>query len=447
MSTRPDLAALTQTDQAHWIHPQHHPADHQSPLMIVEGRGVMLRDAGGREYIDGLSSLWNVNAGHGRAELAEVAAEQMRTLAFASAYVGFTNEPATRLAGRLLSLAYPNLSGVYFTTGGAESNETAFKVARYYWKRRGMPSKVKVISRIHSYHGVTMAAMSATGILSFHKMFQPIVPGFVHILPSYPYRYPGSMAAALEEAIVREGPDTVAAFIAEPVIGAGGVIPPTADYFPAVREICDRHQVLFIADEVITGFGRTGRWFALGHWGVQPDVVSFAKGVTSAYLPLGGVMVSREIHQAILDAAPADRFMHAATYSGHPVCCAVALRNLDIFEREGLVERAAVMGARLQAGLQTLRDLPKVGDIRGFGLLGGVELVDDKATKAPAVGIGGRVVAEARKRGLITRVRGGQGGDYPIGDSVLVAPPLVITEAQVDRIIEILADSIRAVTS
>ncbi len=447
MDTRAAPAGLIQTDQAHLIHPLHYPADHQTPLVLVAGDGAVLRDAEGREYIDGLSSLWNVNAGHGRHELADAAAEQMRRLAYGSAYVGFTNEPAVRLAERLLALTYSNMSGVYFTTGGAESNETAFKMARYFWRRRGMPSKTKVIARHHGYHGVTMAAMSATGIASYHTMFQPTVPGFIHVPPSYPYRYPGSMAEALEEAIRREGPDTVGAFIAEPVIGAGGVIPPTPDYFPRIREICDRHQVLFIADEIITGFGRTGRWFALDHWGVRPDVVTFAKGVTSAYLPLGGAIVSRDVHQAILEAPAAERFMHAATYSGHPTCCAVALRNLDIFEREGLVERAATRGARLLAGLQTLRDLRAVGDVRGLGLMCGVELVADQGTKAPALGLGAKVVADARKRGLITRIRTGQGGEHPIGDVVCLAPPLVVTEAQVDRIVEVLRASLTAASA
>ncbi|MGQ0549735.1 MAG: aminotransferase family protein [Armatimonadota bacterium] len=447
MDTRAAPAALIETDRAHLIHPLHAAAEHQVPLVLVAGEGAVLRDADGREYIDGLSSLWNVNAGHGRRELAEAAAEQMRRLAYASAYVGFTNEPAVRLAERLLGLAYSNLSGVYFTTGGAESNETAFKIARYFWRRRGMPSKTRIIARYHGYHGVTMAAMSATGIPSFHTMFQPTVPGFIHIPPSYPYRYSVSMADALDEAIRREGADNVAAFIAEPVIGAGGVIPPAPDYFPRIREICDRHQVLFIADEIITGFGRTGRWFGLTHWGVQPDIVSFAKGVTSAYLPLGGVMVSRAIHQAIVEAPPAERFMHAATYSGHPTCCAVALRNLDIHEDEGLVERATTAGARLLSGLQTLRTLPTVGDVRGLGLMCGVELVADKETKAPALGVGGKVLAEMRKRGVITRIRTGQAGEYPIGDTICLAPPLVVTDAQVDRIVEVLREAISAVSS
>jgi adenosylmethionine-8-amino-7-oxononanoate aminotransferase len=447
MDTRTTASALVQTDQAHLIHPLHHPTDHQTPLVLVGGQGVMVRDADGHEYIDGLSSLWNVNAGHGRHELAEAAADQMRRLAFASAYVGLTNEPAVRLAERLLGLAYPNMSGVYFTTGGAESNESAFKLARYYWRRGGKPEKTKIIARYHGYHGVTMAAMSATGIPVFHRMFAPTVPGFIHVLPSYPYRYPGSMADALEEAIRREGAGTVAAFLAEPVIGAGGVIPPTPDYFPRIREVCDRHQVLFIADEIITGFGRTGRWFALGHWGVQPDLMTFAKGVTSAYLPLGGVIVSHAVHQAILDAPVTERFMHAATYSGHPTCCAVGLRNLEIMARVGLPERAAAMGTRLLAGLQTLRDLPRVGDVRGLGLMCGIELVDDRTTKAPALGLGARVLGEARKRGLLARIRAGQTGEHPIGDTVCVAPPLIVTEAQVDRIVAVLREAITAASA
>ena len=233
------------------------------------------------------------------------------------------------------------------------SNESAFKFARYYWKIKDKPEKTKIISRIHAYHGVTLAAMSATGMAAYHKMFGPLVPGFIQAAPPYPYRWAGNeepgigAADAVEKAILAEGPDTVAAVIAEPVMGAGGVIVPPASYFPRLREICDRHDVLLIADEVITGFGRTGKWFALGHWGVEPDLVSFAKGVTSGYLPLGGVIASKRVHEAI-ESAPADRkFMHAATYSGHPVCCAVGLRNVEIIESEGLVERAAVMGRRL----------------------------------------------------------------------------------------------------
>jgi adenosylmethionine-8-amino-7-oxononanoate aminotransferase len=436
---------IRQLDQEHLIHPVHSAQDQREAILYASGEGAVLRDQDGREYLDGLASLWNVHVGHGRKELAQAAADQMARLAYASAYSGFTNEPAVRLAHRLLALAYPNLSGVYFTTGGAESNETAFKLARYVWRRRGRAGKTKIISRYHAYHGLTLGAMSATGIPAFHKMFAPVVPGFVHVLPSYPYRYPADVAVdALEAAIRREDADSVAAVIAEPVIGAGGVIAPAPGYFPAVREICDRYEVLLIADEVITGFGRTGRWFALDHWGVRPDMVTFAKGVTSAYLPLGGVMVSREIHADIVDAPPAERFMHAATYSGHPACCAVGLANLDILEREGLVPRAAAAGRRLLDGLESLRELPGVGDVRGLGLMAGIELVADKSTKAPALGMGGRVLAQARQRGLITRIRGGQEGEYPIGDVICLAPPLIASDEQIDQIVAILRESIVA---
>ena len=441
------LDTLVREDQAHLIHPLHYPKDHEHPIVMVEGRGAILKDLEGHEYIDGLSCLWNVNAGHGRAELAQAAAEQMARLAFVSSYAGTTNIPAIRLAERLVGLAYPNTSGVYFTTSGAESNESAFKAARYYWKIRGRPTKVKIFSRIHAYHGLTLGAMSATGMAAFHKMFGPLAPEFAQVAAPYAYRWPTAgdvgveAADALERAVVREGPETVAAFIAEPVMGAGGVIPPPPTYFPRIREICDRHDVLLIADEIITGFGRTGRWFALGHWNVQPDLVTFAKGVTSAYLPLGGVMLSKHVHDALQEAPPDKKFMHAATYSGHPACCAVALRNLDILEQEGLVERAGSMGRRLLKGLETLRDLPAVGDVRGFGLMCGVELVTDKTAKTPALGLGARVLQEARARGLLARLRVGA-ADPPVGDTICLAPPLMTPPETIDKIVDILRTAI-----
>jgi adenosylmethionine-8-amino-7-oxononanoate aminotransferase len=291
--------------------------------------------------------------------------------------------------------------------------------------------------------------MSATGMAAYHKMFGPLVPGFIQVAPPYAYRWTGNeepgvgAADAIEKAILAEGPDTVAAVIAEPVMGAGGVIVPPPSYFPRLREICDRHDVLLIADEVITGFGRTGKWFALGHWGVEPDLVSFAKGVTSGYLPLGGVIASKRVHEAI-ESAPADRkFMHAATYSGHPVCCAVGLRNVEIIETEGLVERAAIMGRRLLAGLEGLRDLPVVGDVRGLGMMCGVELVTDRNTKAPALGLGARFTREALARGLLPRIRAGS-ADPPIGDTICLAPPLMTPPEVLDRIPQILRDAIAA---
>jgi putrescine---pyruvate transaminase len=442
---------LIEADRRYLAHPLHHPDDHRQPLVVVEGRGAMLCDAEGREYIDGLSGLWNVNIGHGRAELAEAASAQMRRIAFASAYIGATNEPAVRLAEKIVGLAYSNSAAVYFTTAGGESNESAFKFARYYWKIKDKPHKTKIVSRIHAYHGVTMAAMSATGMESYRKMFGPMVPGFIHVPPPYAYRWTGNeepgigAADAVEKLILAEGPSTVAAVIAEPVMGAGGVIPPPPSYFPRLREICDRHDVLLIADEVITGFGRTGRWFALSHWGVEPDLVSFAKGVTSGYLPLGGVIASKQVHDAITSAPLDRRFMHAATYSGHPVCCAVGLRNAEIIESEGLVERAEVMGGRLLAGLEPLRDLPVVGDVRGLGMMCGVELVTDRSTKAPALGLGARVLREALARGLLPRIRPGS-ADPPVGDTICLAPPLMTPTEVLDRIPQILREAIAAAT-
>jgi len=446
----PITDALVESDRRHLIHPLHHPKDHANARLFTRGEGAILHTADGGEYIDGLSALWNVNIGHGRKELAAAAAAQMEKLAYASAYAGFSNEPAIRLAERIVGLAYSNMAAAYFTTGGAESNESAFKFARYYWKRMGKPDKVKIISRRYGYHGVTMAAMSATSLPGYQKMFGPLVPEFFQVAPPYPYRWPGNgdagigAADAVEEAINAHGADTIAAIIAEPVMGAGGVIVPPPTYFPRLREICDRHGVLLIADEVITGFGRTGKWFALGHWGVEPDLMSFAKGITSGYLPLGGVMISKRIHEAIEDAPMDEKFMHAATYSGHPVCCAVALANIDIIENEGLVQRAQVQGDRFRAGLATLASLPSVGEVRGIGMLAAIELVEDKGSKKPALGLGGKVVAEAGKRGLIMRQRGGADGPPASGDSLCLAPPLMTPEATLDRIVQIVGDSIVA---
>ena len=344
-------------DQAHLIHPLHRPAAQQHAHVWVEGRGSVLVDQSGREFIDALSGLWNVVVGHGRTELAEAATRQMRTLPFCTGYAGSSNRPAIELAERLAWLCYPGIKRFFFTCGGGESNESAFKTARYYWRLSGKPDKTKIIGRQWGYHGTTLAAMSATGIASYWPMFEPRVPGFLHIDSPYPYRFnpaadtpaddrrtPGQMAAdLLEAAILREGADTVAAFLGEPVQGAGGVIVPPDDYWPRIRAICDRHNVLLIADEVITGFGRTGQWFGLLRYAIEPDIMAFAKAITSGYFPLGGIGVNDKIGCAI-DTAPDElTWMHAFTYSAHPVGCAVALANLDIIEREGLVERAGAL--------------------------------------------------------------------------------------------------------
>lgn len=449
---------LIRTDHDHLIHPLHHPADQREGQVYVRACGATVQDAAGREYIDGLAGLWNVNVGHGRTELAEAAATQMKELAYFSAYSGSSNVPAIMLAKRLIELA-PEMQAVFFTCGGAEANESAFKTARFYWKANGKPDKVKVIARAEGYHGVTLQAMSATKMGSYWKMFEPRVPGFVHIQTCFPYRFQGAkpgetigQAAAreLEEAILREGPDSVAAFIGEPIHGAGGVFYPTDDYWPLVREICTRHSVLLIADEVITGFGRTGRWFGLSHWDVKPDMLTFAKGVTSGYLPLGGMMVNRAIKDAMDSVKPENRWMHAYTYSGHPTCCAVGLANIEIIEREKLCARSEAMGQRLHKALRDeFNEHPNVGDIRGGkGLLAAVEFVEDRSNKGnfpSELKVAPRLQAEMMKRGVITRTRPAAGAHPAPGDAVFFAPPLIVTEAEIDRLVSVCAESVKAV--
>jgi len=435
-------------DRAHLLHPLHHPTAHRNPKLWVEGRGAVVTDAEGREYLDGLAGLWNVNVGHGRRELAEAAARQMSTLAYCSSYAGSTNYPAIELAERMSEIAYPSINTFFFTSGGAEATDTSIKTARFYWKALGKPDKVKIISRRRAYHGLTLAAMSATGLSAFWPMFEPRVPGFLHIDSPDPYRFVNpdpaisqGVAAAnqLEAAILGEGPDTVAAFIAEPVQGAGGVIVPPEDYFPRIRAICDRHDVLLISDEVITGFGRTGRWFGLEHYGIEPDLMQFAKGITSGYVPLGGIGVSDKLREVINGVPPTKRWMHAYTYSGHPTCCAVALRNIQILCDERLIERAAALGARLSAKLHALESMEGVGHVRAQGLIAAVEIVANKATKElypPDVQVSQRLYDALLDRGLYTRV---------LFDCICLAPPLVMTEDQIDRTTAIIAETIPAV--
>ncbi len=442
------IMALVQQDQSHLIHPQWFAPDHQDPIIFERGEGVWLVDVRGRRYIDALSSLWNVAVGHGRGELADAAAEQMRKVAFTNNYVGFSNEPAIRLAAKVIDLAYDNMSGVFFTNSGSESNEGAFKVARFYWNLKGRPSKVKLIARERAYHGGTLATSSMTGLPVFWKYFGPLLPEVVHT--SRPANLEcdcepntdGECAHWLEEAIKREGPDTVAAFIAEPIKGAGGVWTPSPEYFAKVREICDRYEVLFVADEVITGFGRTGRWFALENWNVQPDILSIAKAITSGYVPMGAFIVSNEIHDALLDLPPDARFMHAYTNSAHPTAAAVGLRNLQIMEDEGLIENAARMGERLGEGLQhALGGHPHVANLRHLGLMAGFSLVRDAEAGTPfeaSEGIGGKVAKHMREEsGVITRF---------VGDHLVFAPPLVIDESEVQQIVDAADRAVRAVT-
>lgn len=443
----PEKAAeYLQSDLRHLVHSLHNRKLQQAGHVWVRGEGPYLYDADGKRFVDALSGLWNVVAGHGRPELVEAAARQMEQLPYCSSYAGSTNIPAIQLAEELARLTYPQINRFFFTSGGGESTESAVKTARYYWKLRGFPSKTKVISRILGYHGTTLAAMSATGMNWYWPMFEPRVPGFLHIPSPYPYRYvapPGvsqGIAAAneLETAILREGPETVGMFLAEPVQGAGGVMVPQDDYFPRIREICDKYDVLFVADEVITGFGRTGEMFALNHWGVEPDMILFAKAITSGYFPMGGIGMSDEIAH-VLDTGSMP-WMHAYTYSGHPVGCAIALRNLQIIQEENFPRQAREKGAYLLKKLrEAVGDHPHVGDVRGLGLMCAVEFVKDRATKEefpPSENIGGKVHAATQERGMFTRLR---------GDVYCIAPPVISPYETLDEIAAILKDSVRAV--
>ena len=442
-------AALLEKDHEHMIHPLHHTAGHANGRVWVRGEGSFLYDADGNKFIDGLSCLWNVSAGHGRKELADAAYKQMSELAFSSSYAGGSNTPAIELAERLSTIAYSNMNNFYFTSGGGESTDSNFKLARFYWKVKGKPEKTKVISRQWAYHGVTFAAMCATGISSYWPMFEPRIPGFSHIPSPDPYHYPmpedGSsqgIAAAneLEKEILAQGPETIAMFIAEPVQGAGGVIVAQDDYFKRIREICDQYEVLMVSDEVITGFGRTGKMFGLQHYGVEPDLMQFAKSITSGSVPLGGIGMSDEIAETVKGSATP--WMHAYTYSGHPTTCAVALATLDIIEKEDLPGQAASKGeAMLQKLHDALDDHPHVGNVRGQGMMHGIEIVKDRETKEwfdPGFGLGGKLTNAMLDRGLYTRVR---------SEVICNAPPLTTEESTLDEMVSIYRDAIDEATA
>ena len=436
-------SALLERDAEHLIHPVHSGAATAAGHVWVRGEGARLFDADGRDYVDALSGLWNVFIGHGRGELAAAAANQMRQLAYASGYAGSSNPQAIALAETLAEMAYPSINRFFLTSGGGESTDSSIKTARYYWKVRGKPEKTKVISRIWGYHGVTLAAMCATGMSVYWPMFEPRIPGFRHIGSPYPYFYdppPGktrgeAAADELETAILEEGPDTVAMFIAEPVQGAGGVIVPTDDYFPRIREICDRYEVLLVSDEVITGFGRTGTMFGLNHWGIEPDIMQFAKAITSGHIPLGGIGLSDRVAATLDEGDPV--WMHAYTYSAHPVSCAVALENLRIIREEGLVEMAGEKGAELIGNLeQACGNHPNVGEVRGKGLMAAVEVVANRETRElfPASEkVGPRLLKAIDERGVFSRLR---------GDVFVCAPPVCSTSADLAQIADAVAGAL-----
>ncbi|MBU8877507.1 aspartate aminotransferase family protein [Bacillus sp. FJAT-29790] len=437
MTNRVDIIQeLTDLDKKHFFHPTSpiKQQQEQGPAFIfTEGKGIYLYDMAGNKMIDGMSSLWNVNVGHGREEIGKAAMEQMSKLAYSSCFATFSNEPAIRLAAKLAQVAPGDLSATFFTSGGSEANDTAYKLARHYWILKGKPNRKKIISRSQSYHGVAMGSTSATGLKAFRDFTNSLAPDFLYV--------DHFSTKSLREAIEAEGPDTIAAFIAEPVQGAGGVHVAPENYFQEVRRICDEYGILFITDEVITGFGRTGKYFGIEHYGVAPDMMCFAKGVSSGYAQLGGVMISSRIYEEFAELSNGT-LLHGYTYSGHPTACAVALKNLEIIEQENLIENAELMGQELLKGFQWLQEERKIiGKVKGLGLMAGIEFVKDQNTKSSfSAPVSPAVVTEAAKRGLICRsvVLDGQ-------DILVFSPPLTISKEEIAKIIEILNDSIKAI--
>jgi 4-aminobutyrate--pyruvate transaminase len=443
-----DTAALVAKAKAHHVNPVSnlHQVREHGPLIIARGEGVFVWDTDGNRYVDGFAGLWNVNVGHGRRELAEAMAAQAEEIAFSPTFFGLATPPTIELAAKLAALFPGDLNHFQFTSGGAESNETALKIARYYWYLKDQPEKVKILSRKQAYHGIAMGALAATGIPAYHEGFGPATPGFVYLASPYPYRngeglseseFVAKLVQELEETIEREGAGTIAAFIGEPVQGAGGVVVPPESYWGAIAPVLRRHGILLIFDEVITGFGRTGTWFGMQQYGVTPDIASFAKGITSGYVPLGGVGLSDEIYDVL--STPDRMFMHGFTYSGHPVATAVALRNIQIIEEERIPENAGKAGAYLLAELSKLGTHPHVGNVRGKGLMLMVEVVADKATKAkfdPALNFGGKLQAATRRRGLIVRCS---------NDGIAIAPVLTIQRPELDHLVNTIGDAVHEV--
>lgn len=430
------------TDKAHVWHPlfQHQRLE-ETPLAVFESaHGTTLVDSEGREYLDAYSALWNVNVGYGRQEIADAVYAQIQKLPYYPH--SQINVPATVLAERLAACLPGDLNHVYFSNSGSEANETAIKIARQFG-RQVYPgeNRYKIISRYRGYHGFTYGAMSATGQARRRKPFEPLVPGFLHAHPPYCHRCPVGLdypscgtecADEIERIIKWEGAETVIAVIAEPIIGGGGVIVPPDEYLPKLRQICDDYGLLLILDEVITGFGRTGKMFACEHWGVEPDLITLAKGLTSGYVPMGACVASTEVFNAFLGETEESReFAQVCTYGGHPVACAAGIANLDILQRERLWENAEKVGGYLLSKLETLRDLPIVGDVRGKGLMLAVEFVESDGAHLPTAATN-RIVAALRERGIIVG-KIGHAIDEP-ENIIYIAPPLILTEAEADRI-------------
>ena len=414
------------------------------PLVIERGQGVHLYDSSGKAYIEGLAGLWCTALGYGNEELVEAAATQMRKLPFSHLFGGKSHDPAIELAEKLKEIAPVPVSKVFFCNSGSEANDTQIKLVWYMNNALGRPKKKKIISRQKAYHGVTIASASLTGLPGNQIDFDLPIAGILHTSCPHHYRFAEAgedeeafssrLADDLEQLIVVQGPDTVAAFIAEPVMGAGGVIVPPRGYFEKIMAVCEKYDVFMIADEVICGFGRLGKRFGGDVVGFKPHAVSVAKALSSAYQPIAAVMVPENMYQAMLtESRKIGTFGHGYTYSGHPVAAAVALKTLEIYARDKIVEKVAAKAPQFQARFAKLAEHPLVGEARGVGLIGAVELVADKKSKRsfdPKLGVGARCVAFAQEEGLITRA--------VAGDNVALCPPLIISPEEIDGMFDML---------
>jgi 4-aminobutyrate---pyruvate transaminase len=440
----PPLSNLAARDVETLVHPYINLASFREtgPLIIERAQGIFVYDTEGKPYIEGMAGLWCTALGYGNEELVEAATAQMRKLSFAHLFSGRSHDPAIELAEKLKEIAPVPISKVFFCNSGSEANDTQVKLVWYLNNALGRPQKKKVISRIKAYHGVTVAAASLTGLPANHRDFDLPLPGFLHAGCPHHYRFGQDgeseeafatrLAAELEALIVKEGPDTVAAFIAEPVMGAGGVIVPPRGYFEKITAVCARYDVFTVSDEVICGFGRLGTAFGCEKLNFAPDAISVAKALSSAYLPIAGVMIPEIMYQALLsESKKIGAFGHGFTYGGHPVAAAVALKAIEIYTRDRIFAHATARTPQFQARLAALNDHPLVGEARGLGLIGGVELVANKKNRqafAPGQGVGPRAVRFAEDEGLIVR--------SVMGDVLTLCPPLIITAAEIDDLFD-----------
>ena len=440
----PPLSNLATRDVETLVHPYVNLASFREsgPMVIERGQGVYVYDSDGKAYIEGMAGLWCTALGYGNEELVETAAAQMRKLSFAHLFTGKSHDPAIELAEKLKEIAPVPISKVFFCNSGSEANDTQVKLVWYLNNARGRPQKKKIVSRVKAYHGVTIAAASLTGLPGNHRDFDLPLPGFLHAGCPHHYRFAhegeneeefaSRLATELDALIVKEGPETVAAFIAEPVMGAGGVIVPPRTYFQKIMAVCARHDLFVISDEVICGFGRLGTMFGCEKLGFKPQAISVAKALSSAYLPIAAVMIPEMMYEALLvESNKIGVFGHGFTYGGHPVAAAVAVKAIEIYERERIIEKAAKRAPLFQARLKKLGDHPLVGEARGLGLIGGVELVADKTSKrsfAAQHGVGARTVRFAEEEGLIVR--------SVMGDVLTLSPPLVIGAAEIDELFD-----------